>query len=122
MSWFDQVIMELARPDDQGLDWYGWVTNQLSHCFVGLFLTAVSFLYLQWPPLLLILLVATGKEGYDLYNGGDLKDSINDWLFMIIGGFLCNGLYTKETETIALALGASLAGIIMGIIPRIKNM
>ena len=32
------ILAELARPDDQGRDWYGWLTAQAGHALLGVVL------------------------------------------------------------------------------------
>lgn len=80
MKIFPNLIKELERPDDQGRDWYGWASNQLSHVALGV-MGAVLF------NIMVVLLFAAGKEVFDLYKGGKPVDSLTDLTFWGIGAF-----------------------------------
>lgn len=122
MKWWGVVLLELARPDDQGRDWYGWVTNQMSHVTLGMLVTVFAILHLKFNPLTPIFILATGKEIYDLNNGGTFKDSFNDWVFMIVGGVLADALFDDDISSINISFFVIVVGLIAGLLPRIKNM
>lgn len=77
MTWLTTFLKELKRPDDQGRDWYGWVTNQLSHVCMG----AMGYSVIGG----FILIFALFKETADIKRGGKFKDSLQDFLFWFMG-------------------------------------
>ena len=84
MKRITQVFKDLMTPDAQDSSWYGWVTNQLSHAFLG----AVVALFAGAYWFVAVLTLAITKEGFDLYKGFSshaLLDSLNDILFWVMG-------------------------------------
>jgi len=41
VSPIDTIVSFLSLQDDQGTDWYGWSSNQLSHAFLGAFFSGL---------------------------------------------------------------------------------
>jgi hypothetical protein len=93
MKWTTKVFKELMTPDDQKQSWYAWVTNQMSHAFLGALIAVFAGAY--W--LITTLGVAIVKEGFDIYrvfSGPAIIDSITDILFWIGGaGVVAGGEY-----------------------------
>lgn len=90
MKRITQVFKDLMTPDDQALDWYGWVTNQMSHAFLGALIATFTGAY--W--LIVTIAFAVTKEGFDLYkafSGPALLDSLNDILFWVMGAGTVSG-------------------------------
>jgi len=79
-----QIFKDLMTPDDQAQSWYGWVTNQMSHAFLGAIIATFTGAY--W--FIVTIAFAVTKEGFDLYralSGPALLDSLNDILFWVMG-------------------------------------
>jgi hypothetical protein len=115
------LLKELERPDDQGLSWYGWATNQMSHALIGIALAALVLTFAtDAAAMAAVFGFAVVKEILDLARGGRLKDSLNDLAFQLMGGFLAACLFTAQQEGIWLAVGILSAWIIGGIIPRAR--
>ncbi len=116
------LLKELKRPDDQGRDWYGWATNQMSHTLLGLGVAAVV---LPWGTPLLALMAALGvavfKEIADLIRGGVVKDSVQDLHFQLLGAFLAVFLYLNFPEGIQSLLGSIVLCLLGGVIPRVRK-
>jgi hypothetical protein len=122
------IAAELARPDDQGVDWYAWATNQLSHLAVALLATALllSLGLDATTATLTTVSLATIKEIADLLAGSPdewraLRDSLRDWVFMALGAVL---IYTVTHHLDAWTLCAAataLALIASGILPRARR-
>jgi MFS superfamily sulfate permease-like transporter len=117
------LLKELERPDDQGRDWYGWATNQMSHILLGLSISAVA-LPLTTP--LLSLMWALGaaaiKEVSDLLRGGNLKDSVQDLHFQLLGAFLAVFIFTNFCQGIWIVVATSALFLLCGVIPRVKKL
>lgn len=92
------ILAELARPDDQGRNWYAWLTAQAGHALVGV-MAAGAAVMAGAPPLLVWLFVSVGygvgKElpDYALDPGWrSLRDSIRDALFVAGGAGMAAAL------------------------------
>lgn len=120
MTIITTLLKELERPDDQGRDWYGWATNQMSHTLLGLGVAAVVLPF-STPILALLcaLSLATLKEIADIIRGGIVKDSVQDLHFQLLGAFLAVFLYLNFPEGIWGLLGSIVTCLIGGVIPRI---
>lgn len=87
MSILSSIIRELRAPDDQGDDWYGWASNQLSHAFLGV----VIALFIPGRAIEVALIVSLLKECFDLMRNLSLRgavDSLIDTMFWVIGAWL----------------------------------
>jgi hypothetical protein len=80
MKIFPYIFQELRRPDDQGVDWYGWSTNQMTHFALGI----VGAFFFN---IVVVMIFAIGKEVLDLNKGGKIMDSVVDVLFWGTGAF-----------------------------------
>ena len=90
-------------------DWYGYVTNQSGHFFLGMALSALLTALLPTRWALALLAVGYGiHEAQDLWRGGYLLDGIEDCLFMAAGaGFVLTGRRGMlAIVSVALAIGA----------------
>ncbi len=88
-----RIWRDLTTPEDFRDDWYGWVTNKISHIALGFMLAAVpSAIWLSgngefpqkawlWP--LIALAVAAFQIGAQGWNGWD---TIEDWTFIAVFG------------------------------------
>jgi len=79
MSLLSLILETLKTPDDQKLDWYGWVTNQTGHFTIGVLITCIAIQVLPLYFSILPAVVFAGlKESADLLRGGAFKDSFVD--------------------------------------------
>lgn len=108
-----QIIAELARPDSQKRDWYGWASNQLAHAFIGVALTVlVGF----WA----MLLAAVAKETADVWTAqtsDTLWDSAQDLTFWVLGGLVI--VSGDDAWVLVLAISTAL---VVGIAPRLRRV
>jgi hypothetical protein len=112
---------ELERPDDQGLNWYAWATNQMSHALLGVGLAAVILTFSTDAAALAgVFGFAAVKEILDIIRGGRFKDSVQDLAFQLMGGFLAACLFTNTRTGILLAVAFLSLWIIAGVIPRAR--
>lgn len=116
------ILQELSRPDNQKLDWYGWVTNQTGHFTIGVILTSIALQLLPIHFALLPALVFAGlKESLDMIRGGSFKDSFVDWVFQIVGGFFCIVLFLKNFDLVNLSIVFIVVSLVFGLIPRVRK-
>lgn len=104
------IIAELGRPDDQGRDWYGWASNQLSHAFIGLVL-AIHFGF--------VASVATAclKELIDLIKKpASIMDSVTDVVFWSLGAWM---IYASDKVLVTILI---LFALTCGVIPRVRKI
>lgn len=131
VSWFRRNFAQ----DDFGGDWYGWLTNQISHIGLGVALALVlSGLWfwaagefpvklIAWPCLLLGYLAA------EFLRGWSGLDSVEDTVF--VAGYGCGGAFLLFTEiepgqpllVVSVAdvlpvLGVAVAHLIVGVWKR----
>ena len=122
MSLLDIFLKELERPDDQGRDWYGWATNQMSHGLLGVAGVAVIMAaVVPFVALGIVLALAATKEGYDLAKGGRFKDSVQDFAFQSLGGVLALALMTQDQVAAWAAVSVFSLGLLGGVIPRARR-
>ena len=122
MTWLTAILKELERPDDQGRDWYGWATNQMSHGLLGVAGVAVIMgVVLPFVALGIVLALAATKEGYDLAKGGRFKDSVQDFAFQSLGGVLALALMTQDQIAAWATVGIFTLGLLGGVIPRARR-
>lgn len=122
MTWLTAILKELERPDDQGRDWYGWATNQMSHGLLGVAGVAVIMAaVVPFVALGIVLALAATKEGYDLAKGGRFKDSVQDFAFQSLGGVLALALMTQDQVAAWAAVSVFSLGLLGGVIPRARR-
>ena len=122
MTWLTAILKELERPDDQGRDWYGWATNQMSHGLLGVAGVAVIMAaVLPFVALGIVLALAAIKEGHDLAKGGRFKDSAQDFAFQSLGGVLALALMTQDQVAAWATVGVFTLGLLGGVIPRARR-
>jgi hypothetical protein len=115
------LLNELERPDDQGMNWYAWATNQMSHALLGVALAAVILTFsTDAAAMTAVFVFAFGKELLDIMRGGRFKDSVQDLSFQLMGGLLAACLFTNTREGVWLAVAFLSLWIIAGIIPRAR--
>lgn len=114
MKIFTSIAQELRTPDDQGKDWYGWASNQLSHALFGVIIA----LHLPGGAIEVALIVALLKECFDLvqnFTRRAVVDSLVDATFWVIGAWLI----VAEDKTLATIILAF--ALICGVIPRVRK-
>lgn len=115
MTILARIIEELSVPDDQGRDWYGWSSNQLSHAFLGV----VVALFYASAPLVAAALAALTKEAVDLLRGRTwrtARDSAWDVAFWMLGAWVA----TADDYLTTAVILTSFA-LICGVIPRARK-
>lgn len=111
MSLLGKLMDELKRPDDQGNDWYGWATNQMSHTLLGV----VTALHFPNAALQMAAIFALLKETADMFRGSKLSDSLVDVSFWMFGAMLIT-LNDKISATILIVFA-----LVCGVIPRLRK-
>jgi hypothetical protein len=109
MSFVDTILGTLAKPDDQGGDWYLWASNQCAHALFGCILVLWG---LGMGAAMLPFII---KEAYDFYKvptWRTVKDSAVDLCFAGIGIIIAMNSYMGALFLI-MALG-------IGVVTRIK--
>lgn len=119
------VARELARPDDQGRDWYAWGTAQLAHAAIGVALAGAACLAGLAP--VTAALVAGGgyavaKELPDLLRAPGwrtARDCLRDALFVAGGAAVAAALHAGSVPAFAWAVAAVLIGLAVGVYQRV---
>jgi hypothetical protein len=119
------ILAELARPDDQGTNWYAWATAQCGHALLGAMMAAFGLLLGQ-PALAVWLVVGVAyaliKElpDYAIAPGWRAaRDSLRDALFVAGGAGLAAALYAQSAWA-WVAMAAIAAGLIIGVMQRAR--
>jgi hypothetical protein len=119
------VASSLASPDDQGEDWYGWITNQLGHAMLGVTLGGlVLLLDGGWFWAVCINTILTGAvETWDLLqsprgNWPSFRDSLQDLAFWLLGALLAIALFNNSIAMFLTVLVLSIGLAATGIWPR----
>ncbi len=114
---------ELRRGDDQGRDWYGWLTAQAGHGLLGLLITA-AFVMAGLPGLLVWAAVSAVyglvKEVPDYAMSRSwrtLRDCLRDWLF-VTGGAGVAATLAAGSGWFWAALASVVAGLAVGTYQR----
>jgi uncharacterized membrane protein HdeD (DUF308 family) len=122
MKIITSIFQELSRPDNQKLDWYGWVTNQTGHFTIGVIITAIAIQVLPVHFAILPALVFAGiKESIDMFKNSSFKDSLIDWIFQGVGAIFSIVFFIKSFDILNLTIGSFLVFLAFGIIPRVRR-
>lgn len=116
MSILSRILIELETPDDQGNDWYGWASNQLSHAFFG----ALVALFAPLFAVPVAMLIVITKELFDFIRvptKDTFEDSMQDIAFWGLGAWMFSDPDYKVIATILLSFA-----LVCGIIPRIRKL
>lgn len=120
MSIARTILKALATPDNQGRDWYGWASNQLSHAFIGAFIAILWITYdLRNPMYAAAYVIIVKKVFFDFVRApvlATLKDAWQDAAFWIAGAVLVGNVYNREIVAWVSFAGASL--LLSGVIER----
>lgn len=119
------VASSLASPDDQGNNWYGWITNQFSHALLGVLIGgSVLLLGGGWYWALTLNIIVSGAiETWDLTSVPQdgwrtLRDSIQDFSFWLSGSLLAIAVYRDNLTLFSVAVGLVIGLAASGIWPR----
>jgi hypothetical protein len=121
----DTIVKFLKVQDDQGNDWYGWASNQLSHAFLGVFFSGLALvLDASWHyAIALLVVLGLGKKLADwskqILTWKIVRDTIQDLLFFINGGaFSLSILYGSIAVFVCATVSVSTL-LVSGIVARI---
>lgn len=121
----DTIVKFLKAQDDQGNDWYGWASNQLSHAFLGMFFSGLALvLGASWYYAIgLLAVLGLYKKGSDwakqVISWKIVRDTIQDLLFFINGGvFSLSILYGSIVLFVYATISVSSL-LVSGIVARI---
>jgi len=125
VSPIETIVSFLELQDDQGNNWYGWASNQLSHAFLGVFFSGlVLVLGGAWYyaiGLLVVLGVAKKLADWSkqILTWKVVRDTIQDLLFFINGGvFSLSILYGSIVLFVYATISVSSL-LVSGIVARI---
>lgn len=132
-------MLNLFEPDDFRRDWYGFLTNQMSHTLLGIFIvwimTVIGYLILGELPYRNMLFALT-LVGYILYEivfqGWRGWDTIEDTLFVAVygagGTLIAFTEYQYGSASVIFDIYAALPmltlvsiHLVLGVLYRIKN-
>ena len=117
------ILRELARPDDQGANWYGWMTAQAGHallgvCFASAWIMAGGAALTAWVVMGIGYAAAKELPDYVVSPGWrTARDCLRDALFVSGGAGLAATLATGSA-LFWLALAAIAAGLAIGTYQR----
>ena len=122
------ILRDLRQADDFRNNWYGWFTNQVAHCKVGL--TYVLIVCLVWTyyfnefPYKVYLFSGIAVVyllwEFAIQRGKDIVDSLEDFCFVVLygAGFAVTAFTEKEAGSPELSFNsqASLGILIIYIV------
>lgn len=117
------IARELARPDDQGRDWYAWLTAQAGHALLGVVMAGAWIIaggdaLTAWVVVGVVYALAKELPDYAVAPGWRMaRDCLRDALFVSGGAGLAATL-AAGSAWFWLALGAIAAGLIIGTYQR----
>jgi len=117
------ILAELRRPDDQGADWYGWLTAQSGHALLGVALAGAGIMagaapLAAWIVVGVAYAVVKELPDYAVSPGWRAaRDSLRDALFVAGGAGLAATLAAGSALFWA-ALAAIAAGLAIGTYQR----
>lgn len=120
------MLRELARPDDQGRDWYGWLTAQAGHALLGVVLVG-TWVAAGGAPLTAWTVVGVAyalvKELPDYATAPSwrtVRDCLRDALFVAGGAGLAAAI-AAGSSLYWLALAGVVAGLAIGTYQRARR-
>jgi hypothetical protein len=121
----DTIVKFLKAQDDQGNDWYGWASNQLSHAFLGVFFSGLALVLggAWYYAIALLVVLGLAKKLADwskqILTWKIVRDTIQDLLFFISGGvFSLSILYGSIAVFVCATVSVSTL-LVSGIVARI---
>lgn len=140
---FRAILAELRVPEDFGSDWYGYATNQLSHCMLGILaaclLSGLHFWtfgeFAEKGALFFVIAIgyAIWEVGVQPWRG---IDTVEDWVFFTVYGAGSMILFFNETQPgspvlttsmewvmpfIAIVVGHLVAGVVARICVKVMR-
>ena len=120
------ALAELARPSAQRDDWFGWAAGQMAHAMIGVVLAGALLFIL--PPNAAFFAVTVGyaalKEVPDFASApswANARDCTQDALFVAAGAALAVALAGGHDRLFAVALGAAIVGLGLGVWSRLAR-
>ena len=120
------VLAELTRPGAQRDDWFGWAAGQMAHAMIGVVLAGALLFIL--PPIAAFFTAALGyaalKEVPDFRQSpswATARDCTQDAFFVAAGAALAVALSGGHDRLFAVALGAAVVGLALGIWARLAR-
>ena len=120
------VLAELARPGAMRDDWFAWAAGQAAHVAIGVVLAGALLFFL--PPLWAFTVTALGyaalKEVPDYFRApgwAGARDCTQDALFVTAGAALAVALWGAHDRLFAVAVGAAVLGLAIGVFERVKK-
>ena len=110
------IVFELTTPEAFDFDWYGWITNQMGHSFLGVAL-ALIFSRFRWQHIWVIGYLAV--EVYQFLHGGDLLDGMTDTMFVAAGAAIFHALKENRDSKAAIAFMISWVALFIGVWVRL---
>lgn len=117
------ILRELARPDDQGANWYAWLTAQSGHALLGVamagaWIMAGGAALAAWIVVGIVYALAKELPDYAVApSWRTARDCLRDALFVSGGAGLAATL-AAGSVWFWLALGAIAAGLTIGTYQR----
>ncbi|MFN7305723.1 MAG: hypothetical protein ACK5TQ_03980 [Acetobacteraceae bacterium] len=120
------VLAELATPSAMRDDWFAWAAGQAAHVAIGAVLAGALLFFL--PPIWAFAVAALGyaglKEVPDYLRArtwANARDCTQDALFVATGAALAVALWGAHDRLFAVAVGAAVVGLGIGIYGRIAR-
>lgn len=121
------ILAELGKPDDQGVDFYAWLTAQSGHALLGLLLAGLAVM-VGLPAIAAWVIVAINyaliKElpDFALQPGWRAaRDGLRDWLFVAGGALAAVTLHAGSSLGFGLAVTSIVAGLAIGTYQRAER-
>lgn len=121
----DTIVKFLKAQDDQGNDWYGWASNQLSHAFLGVFFSGLALVLgaAGYYAIGLLVVLGIAKKLADwskqILTWKIVRDTIQDLLFFISGGTFSLSILYGSIILFVCATASVSTLLVSGIVSRI---
>lgn len=124
IDYFNIVLKDLKKPDNQGRNWYLWTCNQLSHTLIGLLIfSSLEFISNDVEfSIFLSMLFMLIKELFDCPRSNKmLIDGVFDIIFFTFGIVLSISLSMNSPKLFFICVSATFTTLSFGIYSRIKR-
>ena len=120
------VLAELAMPGAMRDDWFAWAAGQAAHVAIGAVLAGALLFFVPpgWAFAVAALGYALGKEVPDYRRApgwAGARDCTQDALFVTAGAALAVALWGAHDRLFAVAVGAAVLGLAIGVFERVKK-
>jgi hypothetical protein len=120
------VLAELARPGAMRDDWFAWAAGQAAHVAIGAVLAGALLFFVPpgWAFAVAALGYELGKEVPDYRRApgwAGARDCTQDALFVTAGAALAVALWGAHDRLFAVAVGAAVLGLAIGVFERVKK-